>query len=44
MINAITNLPPAYGLPIEQVIEPVTADEECDISLSAAFTEKGKLS
>ncbi len=31
----------AYGLPIEQVIEPA-AGEECDVSLSA-FTEKGRL-
>ena len=31
-----------FGLPIEQVIEPLSNDEECDLS-KAAFTEKGKL-
>ncbi len=31
-----------YGLPIEQVIEPVSEDQNCDIS-QAAFTEKGRL-
>ena len=31
-----------FELPIEQVIEPLTAEKECDLS-KAAFTEKGKL-
>lgn len=31
-----------FGLPVEQVIEPLTTDEECDLS-RAAFTEKGRL-
>ena len=31
-----------YGLPIEQVIEPVSEDQHCDLS-HAAFTEKGRL-
>lgn len=31
-----------YGLPIEQVIEPVSDDQECDLS-QAAFVEKGRL-
>lgn len=31
-----------FGLPIEQVIEPLSSDEECDLS-KAAFTEKGRL-
>ncbi len=31
-----------YGLPIEQVIEPDSSDQPCDLS-QAAFTEKGRL-
>ena len=31
-----------YGLPIEQVIEPVSAEQLCDLT-QAAFTDKGRL-